>query len=146
MDVLEHIDDDAAALRAASGTLREGGHLVVNVPAMPSLWSAHDLANEHRRRYTLDGLRSLVASAGLREVSIRFWGHLLVPMAYVRRLLARPSGRVEDYVVRVPPRPVGRALEGLTRLEYRCTRGLRVPFGLSLLAVARKDGVPGGGS
>jgi SAM-dependent methyltransferase len=140
MDVLEHIDDDAAALRAASGALKDGGYVVVNVPAMPSLWSAHDLANEHRRRYTLAGLKALLASAGLREVSARFWGHLLVPLGYARRLLARPSGRPEDYVVRVPPRAAGRALESMTCLEYRWTSGLSIPFGLSLLAVGQRRG------
>ena len=55
LDVLEHIEDDAGALAAARDALAPGGRLLLTVPAMPCLWSRHDEANCHFRRYTRGG-------------------------------------------------------------------------------------------
>src|SRR4029079_14886838 len=63
LDVLEHIADDVAALAAARRALRPGGHLLVTVPALPWLWSRHDEANHHHRRYLPRGLRRSLRQA-----------------------------------------------------------------------------------
>lgn len=60
MDVLEHLDDDRTAVSNAISVLRPGGHLLITVPADPSLWSRHDRHHDHRRRYTLETLGSLL--------------------------------------------------------------------------------------
>ena len=65
LDVLEHLDDDATALREAFRVLRPGGVIIATVPAFMFLWSGHDVVNHHRRRYRLRQLESLFLGAGL---------------------------------------------------------------------------------
>jgi 2-polyprenyl-3-methyl-5-hydroxy-6-metoxy-1,4-benzoquinol methylase len=68
-DVLEHVDDDAEALRMLASLLVPGGQIVLTVPAYEWLWSGEDVVSQHRRRYTLGSLRAAIAAAGL---SVRF--------------------------------------------------------------------------
>lgn len=65
LDVLEHIDDDVASLKALGGRLAENGSMLVTVPAVPWLWSDHDALHHHKRRYTREGFGQVVADAGL---------------------------------------------------------------------------------
>src|SRR5690606_29615886 len=85
LDVLEHIPDDGAAAREITRVLRPGGHLVVTVPCDPRLWSAHDEAVGHVRRYTREGIVGLLEGAGLTVVSVRSWMVLLRPAVALRR-------------------------------------------------------------
>lgn len=64
-DVLEHAEDDRALLATAVERLKPGGRLLVTVPAWPALFSAHDRALHHHRRYTPAALRTLLEGAGL---------------------------------------------------------------------------------
>src|SRR5262245_40133096 len=73
LDVLEHLDDDASALREATGLLRPGGLLVVTVPASPRLWGAQDVVNQHRRRYTRATLLDAFARAGLAPPAVTYF-------------------------------------------------------------------------
>lgn len=84
-DVLEHIDDDLAAAREIVRCLRPGGHLLVAVPTDMRLWSEHDEAVGHVRRYERAELLSLVERAGLVDVDVRSWNVLLRPLVALRR-------------------------------------------------------------
>jgi SAM-dependent methyltransferase len=90
-DVLEHVDD-AAALAEAHRVLRPGGHLLVTVPAWPSLWGPRDVLAGHRRRYRRGGLRAVVDRAGFEIDDIRGYQFFLLPAVIVLRLIARVSG------------------------------------------------------
>lgn len=74
MEVLEHIEDDAAALENWAGWLRADGQLVLSVPAHPRLWNASDVWAGHFRRYTREGLRSVVEAAGFRVEHMECYG------------------------------------------------------------------------
>lgn len=137
LDVIEHIDDDRGALRAAASMARPGGWIVINVPAMRWLWSVHDEVNEHRRRYEREDLSRAVGDSGLELVSIRYWGVSLAPAAWLARR-GRPDPAGPGYEVSIPPRWVGRLMEAALMLEWRTLSFIGAPFGLSLLAVARK--------
>lgn len=65
LNVFEHIDDDAAALRDLAGRCRPGARIFILVPANPSLWTPMDSLVGHRRRYTAAALRDTVDRAGL---------------------------------------------------------------------------------
>jgi SAM-dependent methyltransferase len=90
-DVIEHVADDLGALREMCRVLMPGGLLAVAVPADPRLWSAHDDAVHHLRRYTRDGLVNVVGAAGLQVESVRSWNVLLRPLVRLRRRSAEGS-------------------------------------------------------
>lgn len=93
-DVWEHLDDDATVAREAFRVTRPGGRLLVTVPAGMDLWSDHDVALGHHRRYGADQLRELARSAGWTVHSVQSWNVLLRPVVRARRALRR-SGSPE---------------------------------------------------
>jgi SAM-dependent methyltransferase len=84
-DVLEHLDDDDAAVRVVRRVLRPGGRYLVAVPCDPRLWSAHDEAVGHVRRYTRATLSSLLVRGGFSLGPMRSWNVLLRPVVSLRR-------------------------------------------------------------
>lgn len=142
LDVLEHIEADRGSLERVHGLLRPGGVALVTVPALPSLWSRHDVANCHYRRYTQSSLRALIGSTRLECLHLHyFFGWTVLPL-YVRRWLhagtvtAAPAD--EDYEVRPPGQLLNRLLLGLCRVEQRFSTSQGTPLGSSLLAVLRR--------
>lgn len=134
-DVLEHIEDDAAAIREIHRILRPGGRLLVAVPAGMDLWSAHDEAVGHVRRYTRDGLVAAVRAGGLAVESVRSWNVLLRPVAKRRRRSSTGSDLESVPVV------LNAALRTVVALERRARRLGDLP-GVSLVLVARRPDGP----
>lgn len=143
LDSLEHMKDDAAALRQAFGLLAPGGFLFLTVPALPSLWSVHDEANRHYRRYTRASLGAALQGAGLRTEELGYYfGWPALPL-YARKLLG--GGRADaagDYAVLPPPRALNGALYALTVFEQALTGARGTPVGSSLFAAARRPENP----
>ena len=138
LDVIEHADDDRAVLAEMRGVLADGGTLLVSVPAFPALWSAHDVALGHRRRYTPRALRAAIEDAGFSVVRMTYTNTAIFPAAAAVRLLGRVRRRSASAVDRFSlPRPLNRLMIGLYRLEARVMRHVRLPVGVSLLCVAR---------
>jgi SAM-dependent methyltransferase len=141
-DVMEHLDDDRAALEELHRVVRPGGQLLVTVPAYPWLWSSHDVVNHHRRRYTRPTLVAAASEAGWVPERTTHFNALLLPAAIAHRSLERvrrprngPSSDLES----TPPWLNG-VLERPLALEARAiARGRRIPAGLSLLALFRRD-------
>jgi len=93
MDVLEHVDDDVALLEEYARQATSGTRFVVSVPAFAWLWSRHDDFLEHRRRYTLAGLRRVVTASGLTPVSSFYFFAAILPAVAVQRTLGRLRAR-----------------------------------------------------
>jgi SAM-dependent methyltransferase len=138
-DILEHLDDDVAALAEFRRVLKPGGHAIVTVPAYERLWSEHDDALMHRRRYVAPVLRRRIAIAGLEPVRLTYALSFLLPLALGRLLKRRPSpGKVaEAQIPRIPP-VLNAGLIRVQRLETALLRAINLPWGLSVLAVIRK--------
>ena len=137
-DVLEHLDDDAGALREMARVAAPGGALVITVPAMPSLWGPHDVVNRHRRRYTRRSLRDAFARAGLPGARIHYFNTLLFPPIAAVRWSGRLLGRREagsDFE-RAPVR--GPVLERILGFERHLVGRVPFPFGVSLVAWLRR--------
>jgi len=131
LNVLEHIQDDALALRHMAGLLEPGGRLLLFVPAGQFLYGKLDAALLHYRRYDADSLRCRLERAGLRIESLRHMNVAGVPGWYLAsRILRR----------RTPPRALLGLFNLLTPAFRRLEDRVRVPFGLSLVCVARRDG------
>lgn len=135
LDVLEHVDLDRDALAALRRRLRPGGKLVLTVPAYPWLWSRHDETHHHHRRYTAGVLADRLAAAGYRVVNMSYFNTLLFPLIVAVRAVHRLLG-IDAADDAMPPRPVNRMLRALFRCERHAIGRLRLPFGVSLAAVA----------
>jgi len=138
LDVLEHCEDDGAALQSAVSAMSVGGRLVLTVPALPSLWSPHDDLNRHYRRYTAPRLARALAAAGLEIERLTYFNTLLLPAAYLTRLASRLTHSRTLSGVELPSRWVNTGLTALFSLEVGILRHIDLPVGMSLLAVARK--------
>jgi len=139
LDVLEHIEDDGASLRALQGLLAPGGVLVLTVPAFQFLWSPHDEEHHHKRRYGAAGLRGVIENTGLRLSYLSYFNTWLFPMIAAVRLVRKvfPANDV-GRDVQLPGPAVNAMLRAVFGSERRWIGRLRMPFGVSLLAVARK--------
>lgn len=138
LDVLEHIEDDAAALSKALELLTPNGSLILTVPALPSLWSAHDEANHHFRRYTRDVLLTRLRDAGFEVASCDYAFGWSLPLLYARRLVTRRGA--SDYSVSVPSRIINSMFYSLTRMEQVVCRAFHISpmAGSSLFVIARR--------
>ena len=90
-DVIEHIDDHRSFLDAALFHLKPGGHLFINVPADPALFSNYDRAAGHVRRYLAPDLTDLVESLGLQVAQWSYWGWPLRPLLHIRQRRLRDA-------------------------------------------------------
>ena len=128
MNVIEHIEDDAAALRCFHEILEPGGRLILLAPACKALYSKIDAGLDHYRRYSSDELCRKIQGAGFTIESERFFnlpgavGWFINGKILRRKILPKNQMRLFDMMA------------PLLRLEDR----IRIPFGLSLLAVGRK--------
>ncbi|GLR46574.1 class I SAM-dependent methyltransferase [Sphingomonas astaxanthinifaciens] len=134
-DVIEHIDDDRAALAGIARCLKPGGKFVMTVPAHQWMWSAHDEVNHHRRRYSKSGLEALFKGSPLKLERIGYLNSLLFPVAMAARAAGRLTGK-DDGDDTLPPAPLNAALEAVFAQEARLIGRVALPPGLSLWAVA----------
>ena len=135
LDVIEHIDDDAAAVAAISAKLKRGGRFLMTVPAHQWMWSAHDVVNHHKRRYSKSQLKRLIEGSPLKLQKIGYFNSLLFPLAVADRLASKARGK-DDAEVKLPSGAVNSALEAVFRAERHLVGRLPLPPGLSLFAVA----------
>jgi SAM-dependent methyltransferase len=141
LDVIEHIQDDLAAVIQIRKALRPGGLALITVPAFPSLWSPYDEVNHHYRRYTRKGLKSLISEAGLSCQLISFFNTILFPVEAAAKIYdrLRPRRAGLDYNRRSTG-ILNWMLERTFAFERSILAYTNLPFGISLLAVARKTG------
>lgn len=138
LDVLEHLPDERPALRELYRVLQPDGVLIVSVPAYRWLWSKHDLALAHYRRYTARLLRTRLCEAGFRVRKLSYALSLLLPLiAFTRWLDWLRPGKPAATVVPVP-RWLNQALTRLMEMEARWLLRRNLPFGVSIVAVAEK--------
>lgn len=129
LNVLEHIEDDVAALRGAAGLVRPGGAVVVFVPAFPGAMSRFDRMIGHHRRYTMRTLAAALTAAGLRVERLRYVNSVGLVSWFLLMRCARMVPR-DGRALRCYDATVIRAVAWAERFG-------RPPFGQSVLAVAR---------
>lgn len=137
-DVLEHTDDDSAVLTSSARALKPGGGLLLTVPQHAFLWSHLDEMAHHRRRYSSRGLKAKLRAAGFHIEAAISYQSLLLPVMYLARFTHRRTRRPSD-VLRLN-RVLNGILKGICLVERAMIRShIRLPFGDSLLIVARRD-------
>lgn len=85
LDVLEHIEEDEAFLHRLHELQKDAGHIILTVPALPSLWSQADDEAGHFRRYTRTGLRNLIEKEGWKVLFLSYFFSLLPPLIWIKR-------------------------------------------------------------
>ena len=137
LDVLEHVPDDIGSLRAIHRRLKPGGALLLTVPANPWMWSAHDVAHHHFRRYTRSGLAKLFLQSGFEVQLLSYFNSLLFPPIAAARVLnkARGNDSADDAL---PGATVNGLLNRVFGLEAGLIGRVPMPFGVSLVAVVRR--------
>jgi SAM-dependent methyltransferase len=139
-DVLYHtwVEDDQAAARELARVLRPGGLLLLRVPALRMLRGAHDQAVHGRHRYSGNEVRALLAGAGLGVERVTYCNTFLFPIVALRRTLDRLTGRTGSDVAFLPAPLEWTFRHALLAEAALLKRGLGLPIGASVMALARK--------
>ena len=135
LDVVEHIADDVAALKAMAECLKPGGKILITVPAHQWMWSAHDVVNHHHRRYSKAGLTAVIRAAGLEPRKLGYFNSLLFPLAAAARLAGRLTGK-DDSDDSPPPKIVNTLFEAIFRLERHLVGRVPLTPGVSIITLA----------
>ena len=154
-DVLEHIPDDQGVLDSLGAMLAEDGSVLITVPAFPSLWSYFDVASHHVQRYKVEDLRAKVTAAGFSVEFISYYMMTIFPVVWLQRKLAGSNqlNQADDNPdavrslalneLKIIPVLNG-VLKFILSLEAKwIQRFHKLPFGTSIVVVARKNKVYG---
>jgi ubiquinone/menaquinone biosynthesis C-methylase UbiE len=140
-DMLQVLPDgiESAALSEMARVLKPGGALVLNVAAMRILHGHHALLSEEARRYSRSELRTKLQAAGFLVERMTHTNASLFPVMLAVRAVQRLQGaeaKVAD--IAVPPAPINALFGGLLAMEAKVVRRLSLPFGSSIVCLARK--------
>lgn len=136
MDVLEHVERDDLAAAEIRRVLTPGGSAIVTVPAFDALWGPQDDLSHHLRRYRIGPFCALLEGGGLRlRRAYHFNFILFFPILVARRLLSAAKVRLRsENEVNSPA--INAVLKRLFAFDVDWAAKLRLPFGVSILAVA----------
>ncbi len=146
LDLMEHVERDDLLIREFNRVLRPGGYLMATVPAHPSLWSDHDVALHHFRRYTQRSFRTLLKEGRFKPVKDSYGIFFMHPVIVVFRTLQKlwqrsmevdPTRRPKTHLIPLP-KPLNQLLVGVLKAEAALLRWIDLPQGTSLVVLARK--------
>ncbi len=137
-DVIEHVDDDAASVQALARLIRPGGYFATTVPGQPWMWSRHDELHHHKRRYRMRAYRAMFQSAGLQIVKASHFNTLLFPPIAAVRAAKMLTGSKSADDDSMPPEPLNALLGGLFAAERHWLAHAPLPFGVSIVLIARR--------
>ena len=149
-DVLEHIEDDTLIIKNMYDALKPGGFLFITVPADRRLWSAMDIYAEHKRRYSMQELRTKVEGNGFKVIKMSYFMTFLYPFVLLSRKLSLRTGSMNDEDMKkqikkevmseLQPNGILNAIFFfIFSAEVPLLRSFNFPFGSSLLCVAMKE-------
>ncbi|MCM8795546.1 MAG: class I SAM-dependent methyltransferase [Candidatus Omnitrophica bacterium] len=139
LDVLEHIEDDERAISEIFRVLKNNGIFLLTVPANNSLWSYHDIALNHKRRYTFSELKDKLISIGFEVKRISYCIFFLFLPIFIFRMFQRYFLHIHHTTLITFPKLINFLLLLTLRLENTLLKkGIDFPFGVSLVCVARK--------
>lgn len=141
-DIIEHVDDDGAAIAELARVCRPGGHVLLTVPAFRFLWGNQDVISHHLRRYTLEEIGARVRAAGLVPRRLSYFNAILFPVVaavrVARRLRGEPEGEVKSDFTMTKPGLVNDVLARVFAVEGRMLSRFRLPVGVSVVCLAER--------
>lgn len=138
LDILEHIDD-TKALSEFYKVLKPKGYLIINVPAFNFLWSKHDEALHHKRRYTKSYLKKKLMSEGFTIENISYWNTFLFLPMMLFRFFRKYFSNSSETDLKVLPKVINKCLIIILKIESTLIGKINLPFGVSLLCLAKVD-------
>jgi len=138
--VIEHLDDDLAALTETKRVLKDEGIALITVPAYRFLWGKMDDIGGHRRRYIKRKLEKRLEATGLTPLKLSYFNTLLFPLALIDRIsegLRKKGEEEESFLPELPPF-LNKVFYHIFSFERHLLPHLNLPFGLSILALAQK--------
>lgn len=139
-DILEHADDHTI-LKEMYRLLKPGGLIVITVPAYAWLWSRWDEVLHHKRRYSASSLRHLLVYHRFKELKLSYMFSFLVFPAlcirFIKQLLYGKHHYPSDFVLSTPG--INTLLFFICQLELGILKCCSIPFGTSVLAIAKKE-------
>lgn len=139
LDIIEHVEDDLEALINIRARMTEDGIAIFTVPACMLLWSEHDVINEHKRRYDLQGLKTKLLKSGFTVEKISYFNTILFPVVLVVRTLNNLLKRKDKSDMEMPGPLLNMLLKNIFLMEKYILRISNLPpFGVSLIAVVKK--------
>jgi SAM-dependent methyltransferase len=139
MDVLEHIENDLDTLKAIKNKLNKNGKLLIAVPAYQFLWSCHDVAHHHKRRYTKKQLTGLISKAGLQITYSTYFDSFLLPFVLIVRVLSNFVGKNSGSNLILPLMPINKLFTTIFSSERFFLPAISFPFGISVLLIIQKE-------
>lgn len=140
LDVIEHVEKDEQALKELGRVTKQGGMVIVFVPAFQVLWGITDVVSKHFRRYTKPELKTKVQTAGLKIVRASYFNtFLFLPILLVRsfnRLL--PKKYQPEHEAELPGEFMNKVFYSIFSLEAKLFKRINFPFGVSLAVIAEK--------
>lgn len=146
LDLMEHVEDHERMIREFSRVLRKGGCLMATVPAHPFLWSDHDIALHHYRRYTKASLRRLLREGDFRPIKFSYGITFTFPPIVAFRMVQKlwhgivgsvRTNRPKAHLIELRP-SLNRTMIRLLQVEAALLRRMNLPFGVSLMTLAQK--------
>ncbi len=144
-DLLEHLTDEQKVLNNIFRSLKNNGYLLFTVPAVKSLFSTHDLALKHRRRYDKNDIMNKLTKASFTIISLGYWNSILFPAEALVRLFKKL------FFVKLNKKPyqsdakpinplLNKILFSVLNFENKIIdHGIKLPFGLTIYGIARKN-------
>ncbi len=140
LDVVEHLDDDVKGLSEIRRVLKPGAPAVIFVPAFQALWGPNDVQSGHKRRYRLNQLRAAVEAAGLRVERASYANFAMFMPIWLGRKILTLLGRAEQAENRINHPLINHLIARIFSSEANWLRKRALPFGVSIVCVARKVG------
>lgn len=138
LDVLEHLDDAPQALACAYSLLESRGALLLTVPAFRSIWTNHDVLNQHRTRYRRKTLFPMLRNAGFSILESNYWFQWTFPVKFAVRLFEKIF-HSQPSLPKIPVNWINRFLYGVSRLEQETLGAGGIPFGSTLMVYCIRD-------
>ena len=139
LDVLEHTNQHEKVLKNIYAILKKDGILIMTVPAYEWLYSYWDRMLGHIRRYTIVGAKTVVRSAGFTVAKSSYFNSFILPLVIVFRLIksmTRTKEKASDFISL--PDSINAMFIYLSNIETILLHHMGIPFGLSVLIVAKK--------
>ena len=142
LDVLEHIENDGETLKEFYRILKEGGYILISVPAYQFLWSEHDVALHHKRRYSMEEINRCLLEADFRVIKKTFAIAFIAPVVFIYRIIRKilhseKQKSKTDYVIL--PVLLNKFFIFLLRIEAFLLKYINFPFGISIMCIAKKN-------